>query len=380
MREFIDSYFTFYYVGVTLFALCGLILLLRLVFSKKKSQHEKSTSLEFTRLNNRFEKDLEHLEKELHKQQPLPKGAKKLLKKAHKNEKKQEEAKEKGEAEAQVSKVKDQLAAGLKSTEVWNQQCSRVFVLSFVGNIMASSVSHLRDEITFLLQVANPADEIVVCLTSPGGAVSQYGLASSQLARLKQAGLSLTVCVDIVAASGGYMMAAVADKIIAAPFAILGSIGVVASIPNFHKVLQKNDIDYYLFTAGEYKRTVTPFAEVTQEGKDKFQQSLTDIHTAFKNHIETYRKNIRIDEVSTGEYWLATQAKEYHLVDEIMTSDDYLVSKIKEHEVIKIETIEHYHWMEKIFHSGVAFLSRWSPSNLIPHPNDESSSAPPFFH
>ena len=218
---------------------------------------------------------------------------------------------------------------------------------------MASQVEQLRDEISFMLQVAQPTDEVVIRLTSPGGAVPNYGLASSQIARLRQHDLKCTVCVDLIAASGGYMMAAVADKIVAAPFAIIGSIGVVAGLPNFHRVLKKHEVDYYLFTAGKYKRTVTPLGEVTEEGQEKMQQDLEAIHHSFKKLIVDHRKEIDIEEVATGEFWLAEEAKEKGLVDEILTSDDYLFDKMKDFEIIEITTEDSRNRIEKLLQGGI---------------------------
>ncbi|MBF0278032.1 MAG: protease SohB [SAR324 cluster bacterium] len=355
MSEFFVEHYTFYYVGVTLFALAGLLLILKLLFFRKPFK-SKEGYIGFKRLNNRFEKDLHKLEKLTSEESPLPKGVLKLLKKNNKKEKKEEAHQKKEEANNILAKVKDQLSTNMKSTEIFKKHTAKVYVLSFVGDIMAHGVEHLREEISLLLQVASPADEIVVRLSSPGGAVAHYGLASAQLARLKNKGLSLTVCVDVIAASGGYMMAAVADKIVASPFAFIGSIGVVAGIPNFHKVFQKHDIDYYLFTAGKYKRTVTPFSEVTEEGKQKFQEDLEDIHKAFKQHVVDNRKDLNIEEVATGDYWLASQAYERGLVDEIMTSDDYLTSKMKDFDVIEIKTHDHRHWMERLFQRNIHLL------------------------
>ena len=286
------------------------------------------------------------------------------MNKARKKEDKVKKIKEKEETLRKVTKIKDKLQKGMKTDEVIKHHSNSVYVLSFVGSVMASEVEQLRDQISFLVQIAQPSDEIVVRLTSPGGAVPQYGLASSQLERLKQAGLKCVVCVDTVAASGGYMMAAVADKIIAAPFAIIGSIGVVAGIPNFHRVLQKNKVDYHLFTAGKYKRTVTPFSEVTDEGKKKLQGDLVAIHEAFKKLIKDSRPEIDIESVSTGEYWLATEAKEKGLVDEIMTSDDYINRKIDDCEIIEIKTELGKNRLEKILEGGSSILKRLTNSSL----------------
>ena len=331
LLDFVVNYFTFYYVSLLLFLIAGVLMLWRAFRRRKRTPGNRpKTHLSFRYLNDRFDSDVDSLQRELQKHPFLPKAALKLLRKAQKKEGKSEEQETKSDSQTTLEKIKEQLDSGLSTEEVIGKHSNRVYVLSFTGNIMASAVEQLREEISFLLQIALPSDEIVVRLTSPGGAVAQYGYASSQLLRLRQAGLNCTVCVDTVAASGGYMMAAAAQKIIAAPFAFLGSIGVVASVPNFHRVLQRNEIDYYLLTAGEYKRTVTPFAEVTEEAREKFQADLSAIHQAFKDHVTQYREGLDIEQVATGEYWLASKALELKLVDELLTSDDYLHSKMEE--------------------------------------------------
>ena len=205
----------------------------------------------------------------------------------------------------------------------------RTYVIDFEGDILAKTTTTLKQQISFILNVASEQDEVVVRLGSPGGGVPQYGLAASQLERIKRANIRLVVCVDIVAASGGYLMASVADWICAAPFAYIGSIGVVAGIPNFNRVMKKNEIDYYLFTAGQYKRTVTPFAEVTEEGKEKFQENLVEIYDQFCQHILKFRKNVDIDQVATGEFWLAEKAKEKGLLMKLPQVMTILQSKLK---------------------------------------------------
>ena len=363
MNEFMEQYWSFYNAGVTIFLIAGLALIIKLVFFKRK-RRKKEPHLKFKHWNQRFENDFERLEKELHVAPFLPKEATKLLMKARKKEVKEEKRIDKEKSVKTISTIREKLKDGLNSEEVLKQHSNCVYVLTFIGSIMASEVEQLRDQISFLLQIAQPADEIVVRLTSPGGAVPQYGLASSQLERLKQAGLRCVICVDTVAASGGYMMAAVADKIIAAPFAIIGSIGVVAGIPNFHRVLQKNEVDYHLFTAGKYKRTVTPFTEVTDEGKQKLQDDITAIHEAFKRLIKEGRPDVDIEEIATGEYWLASQAKEKGLVDEIMTSDDYLGSKLDDCEVIEITTETEQNRIEKLIEGGASLFRQWTSSRI----------------
>ncbi|MGA3683289.1 protease SohB [Pseudomonas graminis] len=224
-----------------------------------------------------------------------------------------------------------------KSTEVK----SRVYVLDFDGDIKASATENMRNEITALLTLATPKDEVVLRLESGGGMVHSYGLASSQLARIRQAGIPLTICIDKVAASGGYMMACIGTRIISAPFAILGSIGVVAQLPNVNRLLKKHDIDFEVLTAGEYKRTLTVFGENTEKGREKFQEDLDITHELFKNFVASYRPQLQIDEVATGEIWLGIAAKDKLLVDELKTSDEYLSEKAKTAEVF------HLHYAER---------------------------------
>jgi serine protease SohB len=230
----------------------------------------------------------------------------------------------------------------LAKAEKKRQRPSRnVFVLDFKGDIMATAVESLREEVSALLAVAGDQDEVVVRLDSPGGTVPNYGLAASQLARLRERGLKLTVCVDKVAASGGYMMACVAEEIIAAPFAIVGSIGVVAPLPNVHRLLERYGVDYENMTAGKYKRTVSFLAENDAEGRRKYQEQLDDTHDLFKDFVQQNRPKLDMDQVATGEYWHATRAADLGLVDRLMTSDDYLMSKLDSTNLLQV-TFRHH--------------------------------------
>lgn len=223
-----------------------------------------------------------------------------------------------------------------------------MYVIDFNGDIKASEANILQKMITAILLVAQKNDEVVVRIESPGGTVNGYGLCASQLQRLRQAGIYLTVCIDKIAASGGYLMAAVANKIIAAPFAIIGSIGVVAQLPNFHKFLKNHAVDVELFTAGDYKRTVTVFGENTQKGREKFKEELEQIHTIFKHHVLQYRPKLEIKKIATGEHWLALDAMELNLVDVIKTSDDYLTEKCHKFNVYAVSIPEKKPFMNKI--------------------------------
>jgi serine protease SohB len=201
----------------------------------------------------------------------------------------------------------------------------RIYVLDFEGDLRASAVTQLGREIDAVLTVARPdQDEVVVRVESPGGTVTGYGLAASQLSRLRSASIRLTVCVDQVAASGGYLMACVADRIVAAPFAMLGSIGVVAQVPNVNRLLKKNDIDFEEITAGEFKRSVSIFGEITPAGREHFRGKLDATHDAFKDFVAKNRPRIEIGKVANGDSWLGGEALELGLVDELGTSDDYL--------------------------------------------------------
>ncbi|MCH7882289.1 MAG: protease SohB [Proteobacteria bacterium] len=214
---------------------------------------------------------------------------------------------------------------------------SRVFVLDFKGDMKASAVSSLRREITAVLSLAEKSDEVLVRLESGGGMVHAYGLGSSQLQRVKDRGITLTICVDKIAASGGYMMACVASKLLAAPFAIIGSIGVVAQFPNFHRLLQKNEIDFELLTAGEYKRTLTIFGENTEKGREKFIEDIEEIHVLFKELVTQHRPQIKIEEVATGEIWFGQRALDKALIDELLTSDEYIVNACEESDVFEVK-------------------------------------------
>lgn len=265
-----------------------------------------------TRLNERYE-DMQHLLREAVLEEKDLKALEKQKKKEEKEAKKQKKS-------------------GAENAE----RKPRVYVLDFDGDMKASATADLREAITAVLSLAESKDEVVVRLESPGGLVHSYGLAASQLARITQHRIPLTVCVDMVAASGGYMMACVANKIVAAPFAVIGSIGVVAQLPNFHKVLKKHNVDYEIFTAGEYKRTVTMLGENTEKGRKKFVEDLEDTHVLFKDFVREHRPAVDVDAVATGEIWFGRRALEKNLVDAIATSDEYLVGLLNQADLVAV--------------------------------------------
>lgn len=233
-------------------------------------------------------------------------------------------------------KFNKQLAKEAKQRKKNN---NKVYVIDFKGDVQASAVSALREEITLILSTAKAGqDRILIRLESPGGMVHGYGLAAAQLVRLREAGFHVTIVVDKVAASGGYMMACIASEIIAAPFAIVGSIGVVAQVPNFNRLLREHHVDFELYTAGQYKRTVTMFGENTPEGKDKFEQELQQTHTLFKHFVEKYRPKLNVEKVATGEHWYGQDAVELNLVDALQTSDEVILKLLPDHDVYLIHT------------------------------------------
>jgi len=290
-------------IGVVL-ALAGILVL------AGRGREAVREHLEIKKINEKYE----HMA-ELIKDSVL---TKEQLKKEHKEEKKTKKALAKQEKAGDITPRK------------------RIFVLNFDGDIKASPLSSLREEITAILTVATPEDEVFVRLYSGGGLVHAYGLASSQLMRIKDKNIPLTISVDKVAASGGYMMACVADKVIAAPFAIIGSIGVIAQIPNFNRLLKKHNIDFEQMTAGEFKRTLTMFGENTDKAREKFKEELEDTHILFKEFIQEHRPDIDLSRVATGEHWPASRAMELKLVDELKTSDDYLLDSSKEKDLYEI--------------------------------------------
>lgn len=215
---------------------------------------------------------------------------------------------------------------------------STVYVLDFDGDIKASAVDNLREEISTIISIAKAGDEVVIRLDSGGGQVNAYGLAAAQLVRIKQAGLTLTICVDKIAASGGYMMACTANQIIASDFAVLGSVGVISQLPNFHELLQKYNIGFEQFTAGEYKRTVTLFGENTEEDRAKHQADIERIHELFKDFVAKHRPNLQIEKIATGEIWFGKDAYHLGLIDEISTSDAYILEKLSMQQVYLLQS------------------------------------------
>ena len=310
------------------------------VAQKNKRQRGE---LRITRLSEQYEEMKEELATAL-----MDAHQQKIWHKAQKKKHKQE---------AKLAKAK------AKQGETLSSDKPRVWVLDFKGSMDAHEVTALREEITAVLAVYKPQDQVVVRLESPGGVVHGYGLAASQLQRLRDHNIPLTVTVDKVAASGGYMMACVADKIVSAPFAIVGSIGVVAQLPNFNRFLKSKDIDIELHTAGQYKRTLTLLGENTEEGREKFREELNETHLLFKDFVKRMRPSLDIDQVATGEHWYGQQALEKGLVDEINTSDDVILGLMNGREVVNVRYMQRKKLLDRFTGSAAEsadrLLLRW---------------------
>jgi len=339
--EFLFEYGLFFAKVATLLVAFVVVVSVVVGASQKNKYGEGRGHLEITPLNQQFE-DLKDTMLIATTDESLQKAEEKKLTKAKKKLLSEQKKTVKNVSESDVKKR------------------SKVYVLNFDGNISASAVGHLREEITAVLTQATPNDEVLLKLESAGGMVHSYGLASSQLDRLRKKNVPLTVCVDKVAASGGYMMACVADKILAAPFAIIGSIGVVAQMPNFNKVLKKHDVEFELLTAGEHKRTLTMFGENTEKGREKFIEELEETHQLFKEYVSTRRPQIDIDKIATGEIWYGSRAKDIKLIDDVQTSDEYLVSRIEDADVFEVTYV-----FKKKLHQRLGIAAEESADRLL---------------
>jgi serine protease SohB len=300
MIEFIAEY------GLFLLKVATIVVAIIVVMAVAAAANRKATmeGIEVEHLNKKFRATAGALRNAV-----LRKDARKQ---EAKDEKKRQKAEEKGEARP------------------------RSFVIDFKGDLKASAVPSLREEVSAVLDVATADDAVIVRLENHGGLVHEHGLAASQLARIRDREIPLTVCVDKVAASGGYLMACVASKIYAAPFAILGSIGVLAQIPNFNRLLDSHGVDFEQITAGKYKRTVTMFGKNTDADRAKMKEELEDVHALFKAAVGRYRPELDLEKVATGEHWYGSRALEMGLADDIRTSDEVLLESAQERDLYHV--------------------------------------------
>ena len=334
--EFIFHYGLFLAKSVTVIITVFIIVAIVAGMNIRKKQGAKG-HIEVTGLNENYQAMFDTVEHAVLSEEEL--------KKLQKDRKKEEKAKAKQEKLAAKGKAK---AAHQK----------RLFVLDFDGDVKASQVPVFKECISAILRIATKEDEVLVKLESGGGMVHSYGLAASQLDRIKTKGIPLTISVDKVAASGGYMMACVADKIIAAPFAVIGSIGVIAQLPNFHRLLKKNDIDFEMLTAGEYKRTLTMFGENTDKGRSKFVEDLELTHNLFKEFVSEHRPSLDVDAVATGEIWYGRQAIDNGLIDQIQTSDQYIMESLDQARVVTVDYIVKKNLMNKFSQAAESSVDR----------------------
>jgi len=306
MAEFFLDYGLFLAKAVTIIVAIGIVLILVAGLSRRAAG---AAGLEITKLNDSFRDAADAVRRAV-----LNKAAWKKYAKAEKKARKQAD----------------------KSVAETDDPRRRVFVIDFKGDIRASAVANLREEVSAIVSMATDADEVVVRLENPGGAVHEHGLAASQLSRITERGVPLTVIVDKVAASGGYLMACIADRIVAAPFAVIGSIGVLAQLPNFNRALESRGVDFEQITAGKYKRTVTMFGKNTDEDRAKLKEELEDIHVLFKGLVAEQRPALDVERVATGEHWYGTRALDLGLIDGLGTSDDYLMSAAQNADVFSV--------------------------------------------
>ncbi|MGI9275366.1 MAG: protease SohB [Endozoicomonas sp.] len=306
--EYLAEYGLFLAKAVTLVVGLLVVVIVATVLGQKSKKMHKG-HLEVRKLNDHYKELKENLQHSVLNKESLKKLGKEQKKKAKAEKKKEPEVRPK------------------------------LYVVDFHGDIKASAVKSLREEITALLAVAEKNDEVLVRLESGGGLVHSYGLAASQLQRIRSKGINLTVAVDKVAASGGYMMACTANRIVAAPFAVLGSIGVMAQLPNFNRLLKKHDVDIELHTAGEYKRTLTMLGENTDKGREKFKQDIEDTHGLFKEFVKHSRHSVDIEQVATGEIWYGQKAVDINLVDELKTSDEYIYDRIDDNDIVQVSYV-----------------------------------------
>ena len=326
MSEFLAAYGLFL-AELATFAL-ALVIVVVLIASSRRRGHAEGLVVEH--LNRRFEDSADNLKLTIE-----GKGRYKKALKARQKERKREEK----------ARSKD------GSTK------PRLFVLDFKGDLRATAAASLREEVSAVLRVAQPGEQVLVRLENSGGTVHEHGFAASQLTRLKQHGLKLIVAVDKVAASGGYLMACVADRLIAAPFAIVGSIGVLAQLPNFHRLLEEKGVDFEQITAGRYKRTLTMFGENTDEGRAKLKEQVEEIHALFKAQIREHRPQVDVESVATGEHWHGVRALALKLVDELKTSDDVLLEAAKDHDIYHVTYKRRRTLQERILGGAETLLS-----------------------
>ena len=348
--EYLIQYGLFLAKVVTIVVALVFVLLVLVSVSARQKRDDRHGHIKISKLNDQLDDMLHEVQRAV------------LDKTAYKAEMKKRKQRHKLEQQGQKNQAETRQDAPAR-------QKKRIYILDFKGDTAASAVESLREEITAVLSMATTADEVILRLESPGGMVHAYGLASSQLMRIKDRKIPLVICVDKVAASGGYMMACLADRLIAAPFAIIGSIGVLVQMPNFHRILKRHDIDYETITAGEFKTTLSTFGEITQKGRDKVKDDIEDVHQIFKKWVKEHRPSVDIDKIATGETWLGTQAKDRYMVDEIRTSDEVIVRASGEADVFAVS-----YELRQTLQSRLSQIFKGATSSVIEEFSERSNS------
>ncbi len=334
MLDFLYEYGLFLAKVITFCVAAVVVIGFLIMTGQNRRQHSKAGHIEVRNLNEEFEDMTDTLDHAM-----MDKYQFKQLRKSQEKADKLQTKLDKAYAKKQAKQTKLNVSAETSEEEDVSTAKKRTFVLDFDGDVKASALEFLRHEISAIISVAKVTDEIIMRLDSSGGMVHTYGLAASQLGRINAAKIPLTICVDEIAASGGYMMACMANHIIAAPFALVGSIGVVAEVPNVHRLLKKHSIDVEVLTAGEHKRSLTIMGENTRKGRDKFVDDLQQTHSLFKHWVKQQRPQLDLDKVANGDVWYGQQAIDMGLVDAVGTSDEVLLEAIKKSDVLLIEYV-----------------------------------------
>lgn len=356
--EFFLDYLSFFLKAATITVALLAVVMVTIATSVKRQHRDTFGHLEVRHINELYE----HMESTLEHASMTPAEAKKAQK-AKKSKKQKRQAKQQTkEEEPSSDSDSDESSSDSDETKGKDESKKRnLYVIDFEGDLEASRTANLKHEVSAVLTKAKEQDEVVVRVESAGGMVHSYGYAASQLLRVKTAGIALTVAVDKVAASGGYMLAVVASKIIAAPFAVLGSIGVAAELPNLNRLLKKHDVDYEVFTAGQHKRTLSVFGENTEAARTKFKEEMEDTHGLFKEFVVEHRAKVDLDLVSTGESWYGERALKINLVDELQTSDEYIMSACKDSEVYQVTWVLPKKPLAEVFAgTAAAFQKVWN--------------------
>ena len=207
----------------------------------------------------------------------------------------------------------------------WFDRSPVVPVLRLSGAIGISSplspglnLASLAEQIEKAFSVKN-AKAVALQINSPGGSPVQSKLIFNRIRALAEENdIPVYSFVEDVAASGGYWLALAGDEVYADDSSILGSIGVISAGFGFHKAIEKVGVERRVYTAGERKMSLDPFAPEQPEEIVRLKALQKDIHQAFRSLVEN-RRGDKIsaagDMLFTGEFWSGTKAVELGLID-----------------------------------------------------------------